>query len=59
MKLPVAQCLALIDDLLASLPEAEFVTEGVQVDEAWSRLRELKSNFAFALSFGQLNARLA
>ena len=58
VKLPVAQRLALIDELLASIPDAEFVAETAQVAEARTRLRELKSNPSIGLTYDELKARL-
>ena len=58
VKLPVAQRLALIDELLVSLPDAEVVAETVQVEEARSRLRELKSDPSLGLTYDELKARL-
>jgi putative addiction module component (TIGR02574 family) len=58
VKLPVAQRLALIDELLASLPDAEVVAELSQVEEARSRLRELQASPALGLSYDELKARL-
>ena len=58
VKLPVAERLALIDELLASIPEAEIVAEPAQVEEARSRLHELKSNPSLGLTYDELKARL-
>lgn len=58
VKLPVAQRLALIDELLASIPDAEVVAEPAQVEEARTRLRELQANPSLGLSYDELKARL-
>lgn len=58
IKLPVAERLALIDELLASIPGAEIVGEAVQVEAAQARLSELKSNSAIGLPYDELKARL-
>ena len=43
VKLPVAERLALIDELLSSIPEAEVIAAPAQVEEAQNRLRELRA----------------
>ncbi len=58
VKLPLAQRLALIDDLLASIPEQELAVDSTQVEEAMGRLQELKSNPAMGLTYAQLKSRL-
>jgi len=58
VKLPVAQRLALIDELLSSIPEAEVVVEPVQLEEARTRLHELRANPAIGLTYTELKARL-
>ena len=58
VKLPVPERLALIDELLASIPEAEVIAEPAQVEEARARLRELKANPSMGLSYDELKARL-
>ena len=58
VKLPVAERLALIDDLLVSIAESERVPDGPQLDEARSRLRELKADPALGLSYEELKSRL-
>jgi hypothetical protein len=58
VKLPVAERLALIDELLASIPEAELVPGPSQVAEAQARLGELQSDASLGLSYRQLKDRL-
>jgi hypothetical protein len=58
VKLPVAQRLALIDELLASLPDAAVVAEPAQIGEARSRLRELQANPALGMTYDELKTRL-
>jgi|GEM_PF-3082611 len=58
VKLPVAQRLALIDELWASIPDAAVFAETAQVEEARSRLRELKVRPSIGLTYDQLKARL-
>ena len=58
VRLPVAQRLALIDELLASIPDAAVIADSGQVEEARSRLRELKSNPAIGVTYDELKARL-
>ncbi|MBL9217828.1 MAG: addiction module protein [Opitutaceae bacterium] len=57
-KLPVADKLALIDALWASIPEAEITASDAQWQEAQSRLRELMANPSLGLTYEQLKARL-
>lgn len=57
-KLPVAERLALIDELWASIPEAEVAAGEAQMRNAQSRLRELKANPSLGLTYEQLKARL-
>ncbi len=58
VKLPVAERLALIDELLASISENEISIEPAQVEEARGRWQELKANPALGLSYEQLKAKL-
>ena len=58
VKLPIAERLALIDQLWASISEEEISIEPVQVNEAQARWRELKANPALGLSYDELKARL-
>lgn len=57
-KLPVAERLALIDELWASIPESEVAASEAQMNEAQSRLRELQANPSLGLTYEQLKARL-
>lgn len=57
-KLPVARRLALIDELLSSIPEAEIDAEPTQIEDARIRLRELRVNPAVGLTDSELKARL-
>ena len=56
--LPVAERLALIDELLASIPESEFLTEAEQLLGARGRWQELKSDPMIGLTYDQLKTRL-
>lgn len=58
VKLPVAERLALIDELWASMPEDEVAVTEKQLKDAQSRLRELKANPSLGLTCEQLKARL-
>jgi putative addiction module component (TIGR02574 family) len=58
LNLPVADRLALIDELWASIPDSEVRASPEQVEVAASRLRELKANPAMGLSYDQIKARL-
>ncbi len=58
VKLPVAERLALIDRLWASLSETDVAASQAQLDAAQSRLRELKANPSLGLTYEQLKARL-
>ncbi len=58
VKLPVAERLALIDTLWASLSETDVAASQAQLDAAQSRLRELKANPSLGLTYDQLKARL-
>lgn len=57
-KLPVADRLALIDELWASIPAAEITPAEAQLAEARSRLRELKADPKRGLTYDQLKSRL-
>ncbi len=58
VKLPVAERLALIDELWASIPETEVAATEAQMKDAQSRLRELKADPSLGLTYEQLKARL-
>ena len=58
VKLPVAERLALIDELWASISENEISIEPTQVNEAQARWQELKADPALGLSYDELKARL-
>lgn len=58
-KLPVAERLALIDELWTSISEAEVAASESQMKGAQSRLSELKANPSLGLTYEQLKARLA
>ena len=58
VRLPVEERLALIDELWASIPAAALPVDGKQVDEAKTRLAELKANPAIGLTYEQLKSRL-
>lgn len=58
VKLPVDQRLALIDDLLASLSEADVVAAPADFKEARRRLHELQANRPLGLTYDELKARL-
>jgi putative addiction module component (TIGR02574 family) len=57
-KLPVADRLALIDEIWASIPEAEIAPTEEQLAEARSRLRELRNDPKRGLTYEQLKKRL-
>lgn len=57
-KLAVAERLALIDDLWASLAEDDVVLDAGQVNEAETRWQELKANPSLGVSLEQLKSRL-
>lgn len=58
VKLPVAERLALIDELWASIPVADLPVEPAQENEARTRWQELKANPGIGLSYDELKARL-
>jgi putative addiction module component (TIGR02574 family) len=58
IRLPVEERLALIDELWASIPAATLPVETAHVDEAESRLAELKANPEIGLTYAQLKSRL-
>jgi putative addiction module component (TIGR02574 family) len=58
VKLPVAERLALIDELWASIPEADLAIDPEQVTEAQRRWAELRGNPDSGLSYAELKARL-
>lgn len=58
VKLPVAERLALIDELWASISAADLPAEPAQVQEAQARWQELKGNPGFGLSYDEIKARL-
>ncbi len=58
VKMPVADRLALIDELLASISEEEISLDAAQVNEARARWGELKANPTLGLSYEELKARL-
>jgi putative addiction module component (TIGR02574 family) len=58
VKLPIADRLALIDELWASISEQEVVLEPGQVNEARARWAELKANPAQGISYDELKSRL-
>ena len=58
VKLPVAERLALIDELWSSIPGADLPIDPRLAKEARARLRELKANPALGLSYDELKARL-
>jgi putative addiction module component (TIGR02574 family) len=58
VKLPVAERLALIDELWASISETDLSIEPAQVEEAQGRWKELKANPAIGLSYDELKRRL-
>ncbi len=58
LKLPVADRLALVDELLASVDEKEISLEAGQVHEARARWEELKANPSLGISYDELKKRL-
>ncbi|MEO7411781.1 MAG: addiction module protein [Opitutaceae bacterium] len=58
VKLPVAERLALIDELWASISEKEISIEPAQVSEVQARWHELKADPTPGLSCDELKARL-
>jgi putative addiction module component (TIGR02574 family) len=58
VKLPVADRLALIDELLASISEQDISVDPAQLNEAQARWQELKRDPAVGLSYDELKARL-
>ena len=58
VKLPIAERLALIDEIWASISDADVMIEPLQVNEAQARWHELKANPALGLSYDELKARL-
>ncbi|MBI4625468.1 MAG: addiction module protein [Verrucomicrobia bacterium] len=58
VKLPVAERIALIDELWASIGEEDLPVEPAQVNEARTRWQELKANPSLGLSYDELKARL-
>ena len=58
VKLPIADRLALIDELWASIPVADLPVEPSQVNEARDRWHELKANPGLGLSYAELKVRL-
>ena len=57
-KLPVAERLALIDELWTSIPDAAVVAETAQIELAQTRLEELKANPSIGLSYEEFKARI-
>jgi putative addiction module component (TIGR02574 family) len=57
-KLPVAERLALIDELWASIGEEDLRLEAPALQEAQSRWEELKANPALGISYDELKRRL-
>ena len=58
MKLPVAERLALIEQLWASIPEDSLPVEPHAVQEAQARWAELKRDPALGISFEEIKKRL-
>ena len=58
VKLPVAERLALIDELWASITDDDLQIDAAQANEARARWQELKSNPSLGLSYDELKARL-
>jgi putative addiction module component (TIGR02574 family) len=58
VKLPVADRLALVDELLASISDEDILLDSTQVNEARGRWKELKANPALGISYHELKARL-
>jgi len=58
VKLPVEERLALIDELWASLHEADIDLESRQVNEVQARWLELKTDPSSGLSYEELKSRL-
>jgi putative addiction module component (TIGR02574 family) len=58
VKLPIAERLALIDELWASISEHDLAVGTAQVEEAQARWSELKGNRALGLSYDELKKRL-
>ncbi|MBP9914394.1 MAG: addiction module protein [Opitutaceae bacterium] len=58
IKLPVAERIALIDELWASIPDAALPVEPAQVEEAQTRLAELKARPETSLTYEELRHRL-
>lgn len=58
IKLPVAERLALIEQLWASIPEGSLPVEPHAVQEAQSRWAELKRDPALGISYEELKNRL-
>ena len=58
VKLPVAERLALVDELLASISEQDIALEPTQVNGARVRWEELKANPARGISYDELKSRL-
>lgn len=58
VKLPVEERLALIDELWASLNEADIELDPGQVNEMQARWGELKSDPSSGLSYEELKSRL-
>ena len=58
VKLPVAERLALVDELLASIFERDIALEPAQVDEVRMRWEELKAQPALGISYDELKLRL-
>ena len=58
VKLPVEERLALIDQLWASLHEADIDLESEQVQEVQTRWQELKTDPSSGLSYEELKTKL-
>ena len=58
-KLPVPERLALIDELWASISEADLPLESALVQEAQARWQELKADPALGVSYEEIKRRLA
>ena len=58
VKLPVADRIALIDELWASIRDEDLPVDPAQLNEAKGRWQELKANPTLGLSYDELKARL-
>jgi putative addiction module component (TIGR02574 family) len=58
IRLPVAERIALIDELWASIRVEDLPVEPAQLNEARARWQELKANPSLGLSYDELKARL-